>query len=61
MMGRSEAWPILETTDAQEWAKAWMSNFPYAVDGELEEIEHTMMIWFANAILTGRVFGREQS
>ena len=54
---RSRSWPTLESDDAADWADAWMSHFGYAVDGDLEDIRHTMLGWFANAIETGRAFG----
>jgi hypothetical protein len=47
---------LLNTTDAQVWAKAFKDQF-----GDVAPDEATMLTWFGNAIETGRSFGGKET
>jgi hypothetical protein len=55
----NDALALLNTTDAQVWAREFCARFTmFDLDGESVEDETGLMIaWFANAIETGRMAG----
>ena len=50
--------PLIESTDAQRWAREFMALFGDRL-GDVDEA--LMLTWFANAIEAGRRAGREET
>jgi hypothetical protein len=46
---------LINTLDAEVWARAFRQQF-----GDVMPDEGTMLTWFANALETGRSFGRKE-